>query len=58
MKTNGTAAKDMEMKTNPDGTTEVIFAWIFLDATNKLYIYVCYVYDSFNIIQTTTIQKA
>ena len=27
-------------------------------ATNKLYIYVCYVYDSFDIIQTTTIEKA
>ena len=27
-------------------------------ATNKVYIYICYVYDSFNTIQTTTIEIA
>ena len=42
---------------NLDDSLTLSFSQI-LGATNKLYIYVCYVYDSFNKIQTTTIEKA
>ena len=37
--------------------SKLFLYFVITGATNKVYIYVCYVYDSFNIIQTTTIEK-